>query len=165
MPDFGQARPSHIEKGGVWLKPFCTTEGKTFSPVRGGAPTSRNIKQLLLFTLTLPLRGAFGDNASSFFALWQRTKQENTPKGSALWIPVVRCRGLSIFPPRAKNVYQHFSSVAKMSFANLIFASGNPKIPLLLRFGGCPPSVWQKVFEPYSPLFRYARGVFAPSQA
>ena len=40
-------------------------------------------------------------------------------------------RELSIFPPRGKNVDQHFSSVAKMTFANLIFASGNPKIPLL----------------------------------
>ena len=37
MPDLGRTRRRYIKKGEVWLKPFCTTEGKTFSPV-GAVP-------------------------------------------------------------------------------------------------------------------------------
>ena len=103
-------------------------------------------KQLLLFTLTLRLRRAFADGCSSFFALWQRTKQENTPKGSALWIPEVG--GVAHISPRpeqktcfilaVRSCYQAFfhgcAEVARVAYA----ASGNPKISLLQGFIDAP---------------------------
>ena len=68
---------------------------------------------------------------------------------------------LSIFPPRGKNVYQHFSSVAKMSFANLISASGNPKIPLLQGFVDVPLPFGKK-FLSRTPPFSICEGLASP---
>ena len=84
---------------------------------------------------------AFAVCACSFFLVRERTNQENVPKGSALWIRVVR--GLAHISPRpeqktcfilaVRSCYRAFfhgcAEVARVAFA----ASGNPKISLLRR--------------------------------
>ena len=127
--------------------------GESLCPFYVGAGGGFEAKQLLLFTLALSLCDALTVCAVDVTSL--TLVKEVTKKTSGGCAPQPRGAGLelSIFPPRGKNVYQHFSSVAKMTFANLIFASGNPKISLLQGFIGCPFAVWQKGFEPYSPFF------------
>ena len=73
-----------------------------------------------------------------------------------------RCYALAIdiSAPR-KNVYQHFSSVAKMSFAIEKARREIQRFPSYFGSGGCPPSVWQKGFEPYSP-FSICEGCVRP---
>ena len=127
----------------------------------GGAPTSRNIKQLLLFTLTLPLRGAFGDSASSFFALWQRTKQENTPKGSALWIPVVG--GVAHISPRPEQK-TCFILAVRACYRAFFHGCAEVVCITICRVGKSkdfPPTMgsllslfrFSRRFQPYFPIF------------
>ena len=72
-----------------------------------------NAKHLLLFTLTLPLRGAFGGRVCSFFLVRERTNQESGPKGSALWIPEVRGGSYRYFRPEAKMFINIFPRLRK----------------------------------------------------
>ena len=71
-------------------------------------------------------------------------------------------RELSIFPPRGKNVCQHFSSVAKMIAGYRESASGNPKISLLRRFLAVPLPFFKTV-SAVLPHFCYVGGEFAQS--
>ena len=93
-------------------------------------------KQLLLFTLTLHFGFAeMGVRGLCVFILCLVAKNEARKHTKGLCPLDSRSAGpkLSIFPPRVKNVYQHFSSVAKMIAGYRFLASGNPKISLLQR--------------------------------
>ena len=135
----------------------------------GGAGGRFCAKQLLLFTLTTrplgatnsrcefapcPLRlwRAFADGWSSFFALWQRTKQENTPKGlMPFGFPWCWAEAIDISAPRQKCLSTFFlgcENDPRYRFA----ASGNPKISLLQGFIDVPLPFGKKLFIPTLPF-------------
>ena len=88
---------------------------------------------------------------------------KNEPRKRAKGLCPLDSRGaareLSIFPPRGKNVYQHFSSAAKMIEGYRFLASGNPKISLLLWVPCCPSSVFQDGFSRTPPFLIWQRRV------
>ena len=132
-----------IEKKGI---------GESLCPFYVGAGGGFEAKQLLLFTLALSLCDALAVCAVDVTSLTLVKEVTKKARGGFAPQPQGARRELSIFPPRGKNVYLHFSSVAKMTFANLIFASGNPKISLLQRHIDVPLPFGKRFLRHTSPF-------------
>ena len=145
----------------------------------GGSKDGANAKHLLLFTRPLRPSGARGLRGGGR-AICQTTSplyaptapfgraaavehkavhflplgKKRTKKARGGFAPQPRraARELSIFPPRGKNVYQHFSSVAKMSFA---IEKARREIQRFPSYFGSllSPFRFSKRFQPYFPIF------------
>jgi hypothetical protein len=134
----------------------------SFSSLRAGGHPAGGVlgedKQLLLFTLTLHFGFAeMGVRGLCVFILCLVAKNEarKHTKGLCPLDSRGAARELSIFPPRGKNVCQHFSSVAKMSFA---IEKARREIQRFPSYLGSllSPFRFSKRFQPYSPIFDMA---------
>ena len=87
---------------------------------------------------------------------------KNEPRKRAKGLCPLDSRGarreLSIFPPRGKNVYQHFSSVAKMTFAIDLPRREIQRFPSYKGSLMSPFRLANRFLSRTPPLFRYVRG-------
>ena len=118
-------------------------------------------KQLLLFTLTLRPSGArpLCGGVHSLPHDKERTKktcQRALPFGFPWW----EALAIDISAPRQKCLSTFFLG-CENDLRESNFRVGKSKDSPPTRVRWCPSFVWQKVFQPNSPLFRYARGLFA----